>query len=58
VKALWAYDAKTDQELSFQEDDLLVNVVTLDNKWLTGETEKDVAGSFPKSYPPITRHHC
>lgn len=51
MRALWTYQAVTEREVSFEEGETLVNVVTVDDEWLEGQNESGVVGCFPISYP-------
>lgn len=51
VKALYSYDAQEEGELSFEENEILINVVEVPGEgWWSGNNSKGQYGMFPSNY--------
>ena len=50
-KAMYDYEAQDDDEVSFLEGDLIVNVSSIDGGWMTGEVKRTAqVGMLPANY--------
>ncbi|XP_019866003.1 LIM and SH3 domain protein F42H10.3 [Aethina tumida] len=50
-KAMYDYEAQDDDEVSFQDGDLIINVSSIDGGWMTGEVQRTgQVGMLPANY--------
>lgn len=50
-KAMYDYEAQDDDEVSFLENDLIINVSSIDGGWMTGEVQRTgQVGMLPANY--------
>lgn len=50
-RAMYDYEAQDDDEVSFQDGDLIVNVSSIDGGWMTGEVQRTgQVGMLPANY--------
>lgn len=50
-KAMYDYEAQDDDEVSFRDGDLIINVSSIDGGWMTGEVQRTgQVGMLPANY--------
>lgn len=50
-RAMYDYEAQDDDEVSFQDGDLIINVSSIDSGWMTGEVQRTgQVGMLPANY--------
>ncbi|XP_017784252.1 PREDICTED: LIM and SH3 domain protein F42H10.3 [Nicrophorus vespilloides] len=53
-KAMYDYEAQDDDEVSFQDGDLIINVSSIDGGWMTGEVQRTgQVGMLPANYVQV-----
>lgn len=54
VRAIYAYTGLEADELSFEEDDIIIDCETIDDGWMKGRLEKNgQIGLLPSNYVEI-----
>lgn len=53
-RAMYDYEAQDDDEVSFQDGDLIVNVSSIDGGWMTGQVQRTgQVGMLPANYVQV-----
>lgn len=55
-RALYDYEAQDDDEVSFRDGDLIINVSSIDGGWMTGEVQRTgEVGMLPANYVELAK---
>lgn len=56
-RAMYDYEAQDEDEVSFQDGDLIINVSSIDRGWMTGEVRRTgQVGMLPANYVELANH--